>query len=99
MRKNQNITPSLFSSNTANEGDSQEIKIESKLNKRQENFLSEDNFSQIKEKENTMKDELSLGYNFRNKMLNLKRLKQKRNQVEKIQKKHQRRKRQQKRMK
>ncbi len=79
MRKNQNITPSLFSSNTANEGDSQEIKIESKLNKRQENFLSEDNFSQIKEKENTMKDELSLGYNFRNKMLNLKRLKQKMN--------------------
>lgn len=74
MNKNQNNTPSLFSSNTQNEGDSQEDKIESKLHKRQEYFSNEDNFSKIKE--NTMQNELSLGQNFRNKMFNLKRLKQ-----------------------
>jgi hypothetical protein len=74
MNNNQNNTPSLFGSNTENEGDSQEDKIESKLHKRQQYFSNEDNFSKIKE--NTMQNELSLGHNFRNKMFNLKRLKQ-----------------------
>ena len=74
MSKNEDITPSLFNSNDRKNEDKQENDIESKLQKRQEDFSNEENFSKIKE--NTMTNELSLGQNFRNKIFMQKRLKQ-----------------------
>ena len=77
MNKNEIITPSLFSSNSINDKNNQENEIDSKLQKRQQNFSNEENFSKIKE--NSMTNELSLGLNFRNKRFLQKRLKQKMN--------------------
>ena len=74
MNKNENNTSSLFTSDAKNNGDSQENDIESKLQKRQEDFSNEANFSKIKE--SAMTNELSLGHNFRNKIFMQKRLKQ-----------------------
>ena len=74
MSKNEDLTPSLFNSNNRNNEDKQENDIESKLQKRQEDFSNEENFSKIKE--STMSNELSLGQNFRNKIFMQKRLKQ-----------------------
>jgi len=74
MSKNEDITHSLFNSNNRNNEDKQENDIESKLQKRQEDFSNEENFSKIKE--STMSNELSLGQNFRNKIFMQKRLKQ-----------------------
>ena len=62
--------PSFFSnSDSSNNQDSQ---MESKFQSRQEQFINEDNFSQIKE--STMTKELSLGENNRNKIFMKKRL-------------------------
>ena len=70
--KGKNSTPSLFSS-TSISGNNQENDIDSKYQKRQENFTNEVDFSKIKEK--TMTNELSLGQSFRNKIFIQKRLK------------------------
>lgn len=48
MSKNEDLTPSLFNSNNRNNEDKQENDIESKLQKRQEDFSNEENFSKIK---------------------------------------------------
>ena len=49
MNKNENSAALLFKSNNMNNGDSQENDIESKLQKRNEDFANEENFSKIKE--------------------------------------------------
>ena len=70
--KAQNSTQSLFSVPKSG-GNNQENDIDSKYQKRQENFTNDVDFSQIKEK--TMTNELSLGQSFRNKIFMQKRLK------------------------
>ena len=82
MSKKENITASLFSSNALNDIKNQENAIDLKLQKRQQNFSNEENFSEIKE--NSMTNELSLGLNFRNKIFMQKRLRQNMN-IEKTQ--------------
>ena len=62
----------LFSQYNSNVS-SQEDTIESRLQKRQQDFLSTDDFSTIKE--NSMSNELSLGENSRNLIFKQKRLK------------------------
>ena len=74
MSKNENSAALLFNSNNMNNGDSQENDIESKLQRRNEDFTNEENFSKIKE--SAMTNELSLGQNFRNKIFMQRRLKQ-----------------------
>ncbi len=74
MSKNENSASLLFNSNNMNNGDSQENDIESKLQKRNEDFANEENFSKIKE--SAMTNELSLGQNFRNKIFMQRRIKQ-----------------------
>lgn len=74
MNKNENSAALLFKSNNMNNGDNQENDIESKLQKRNEDFANEENFSKIKE--SAMTNELSLGQNFRNKIFMQRRLKQ-----------------------
>jgi importin subunit alpha-2 len=71
MKIKEKSTPLIFSSI---ENKSQENEIDSILQRRQQNFMNEENFSKIKE--NTMSDELSLGINFRNKIFMKKRMKQ-----------------------
>ena len=78
----KNAAPSLFSSNATNDINNQENEIDSKLQRRQEDFSSSENFSKIKEY--TMTNELSLGQDFRNKIFLQKRLKQSMN-IEKTQ--------------
>ena len=63
---------SLFT-NSESSGNNQDNDIDSKYQKRQENFSNQVEYSQIKEK--TMTNELSLGQNFRNKIFMQKRLK------------------------
>ena len=82
MNSKENAAYSLFSSNGTNDVYNQENEIDSKLQRRQENFSSSENFSKIIE--NTMTNELSLGQNFRNKIFLQKRLKQNMN-IEKTQ--------------
>ena len=74
MNKKEDSTLPLFSSNIGDNGDNQENNIESKLQRRQEDFSNEENFLKIKE--NAMINELSLGHNFRKKIFIQKRLKQ-----------------------
>ena len=74
MSKKEDSTLPLFSSNIGGNGNNQENDIESKLQRRQEDFSNEENFLKIKE--NAMINELSLGHNFRKKIFIQKRLKQ-----------------------
>ena len=69
----------LFSQYNSNIS-SQEDTMESRLQKRQQDFLSTDDFSTIKE--NSMSNELSLGENSRNLIFKQKRLKQNLNTIE-----------------
>ena len=69
----------LFSQYNSNMN-SQEDTMESRLQKRQQDFISTDDFSTIKE--NSMSNELSLGENSRNLLFKLKRLKQNINTIE-----------------
>ena len=69
----------LFSQYNSNVS-SQEDTMESRLQKRQQDFLSTDDFSTIKE--NSMSNELSLGENSRNLIFKQKRLKQNLNTIE-----------------
>ena len=72
---NQQESSSLFSSNNSNKnGISQEDIIESRLSKRQQDFINSEDFSQIKE--TTMSSELSLGKNSRELLFKQRRLKQ-----------------------
>lgn len=78
---NTSNSNSLFGT-TGDNINSQENEIESKFQGRQEKFSNEENFSQIKE--NTMENELSLGQDYRKKILMQRRLKKKVN-VETVQ--------------
>ena len=69
----------LFSQYNSNIN-SQEDTMESRLQRRQQDFISTDDFSTIKE--NSMSNELSLGENSRNIIFKLKRLKQNINTIE-----------------
>ena len=69
----------LFSQYNSNVS-SQEDTMESRLQKRQQDFISTDDFSTIKE--NSMSNELSLGENSRNLIFKQKRLKQNLNTIE-----------------
>ncbi len=72
LQKSAYSSPPLFSSLSSNMK-SQDDDINSKYQKRQENFTNEEDFSKIKE--NTMSNELSLGQNYRSKIFAQKRLK------------------------
>jgi hypothetical protein len=74
MNNKGNIITSLFASKESNSINNQENEIDSKLQRRQQDFSNSENFSKIKE--NTVENELSLGQNIRNKILLQKRLKQ-----------------------
>ena len=75
MTSINNQESSLFSSyNSNNKGASQEDIIESRLSKRQQDFINSEDFSQIKE--STMSSELSIGNNSRNLLFKQRRLKQ-----------------------
>ena len=65
-------TPLIFVSSSSS-NNNQDDDINSKYQKRQENFKTDESFEKIKE--STMTNELSLGQNFRNKMFAQKRLK------------------------
>ena len=71
-QKQQYSAPPLFA-NSDKTGNNQDNDIDTKYQKRQENFANQEEYSQIKEK--TMTNELSLGQNFRNKIFMQKRLK------------------------
>ena len=75
MTSINNQDSSLFSSYNSNKnGISQEDMIESRLSKRQQDFINSEDFSQIKE--STMSSELSIGNNSRNLLFKQRRLKQ-----------------------
>ena len=69
----QKDSAQLLFNNSESTGNNQDNDIDSKYQKRQENFSNQVEYSQIKE--NTMTNELSLGQNFRNKIFMQKRLK------------------------
>lgn len=72
---NASIFPSSSVSKSDSSQNNQDSKMESKFQIRQDKFIEEDNFSQIKE--STMTKELSLGENNRNKIFMQKRLNKK----------------------
>ena len=74
ISNNQADSSSLFSPSSSNNMNSQEDYIESKLLKRQQDFINSENFNDIKE--NTMSSELSFGENSRNLIFKQRRLKQ-----------------------
>ena len=74
MNNKGNTITSLFASKESNSINNQENEIDTKLQRRQENFSNSENFSKIKEY--TVENELSFGQNIRNKILLQKRLKQ-----------------------
>lgn len=74
ISNNQADSSSLFSPISSNNMNSQEDYIESKLLKRQQDFINSENFNDIKE--NTMSSELSFGENSRNLIFKQRRLKQ-----------------------
>ena len=75
LNDNKISSPPSFFSNSDSSQNNQDSKMETKFQSRQEQFINEDNLSQIKE--STMSKELSLGKNNRNKIFMQKRLNKK----------------------